>query len=96
MVRRATALVVDLEIASTGLWAQIAGEVLVKELQRANVDISRVRRVAAAATRALSSQEDEARVRSVVNKGANHGVAFELLRRTPGPEVVQSRAPECC
>ena len=61
-----------LEIAFYGrVGSDTAGEVLVKELQRANVDISGVRRVAGGSGQGFVVVEEGGAVLSVVAPGAN-------------------------
>ena len=86
-----------LEIAFYGrVGSDTAGEVLVKELQRANVDISGVRRVAGGSGQGFVLLEDGGTVLSLVNKGANHGWDLEGAT-TPGrPRSSRTRASCCC
>ena len=65
------------------------GEVLVKELQRANVDISGVRRVAGGSGQGFVL-EDGGTVLSVVNKGANHAGIYRGCDDAWAAEVVQN------
>mmetsp|Transcript_23630 Transcript_23630/g.61702 ORF Transcript_23630/g.61702 Transcript_23630/m.61702 type:complete len:683 (-) Transcript_23630:30-2078(-) len=80
-----------LEIAFYGrVGSDTAGEVLVKELQRANVDISGVRRVAGGSGQGFVLLEDGGTVLSVVNKGANHGWDLQSCDDAWAAEVVQN------
>ena len=63
---------------------------MVKELQRANVDISGVRRVAGGSGQGFVWAPAGGTGRSVVNKGANHGWDLQSCDDAWAAEVVQN------